>query len=102
MSGSPLNVSDLTALQIREHLLSGQETVEEFTVKLGQFVDAADANIHGDVFGGWIMAQVDIAGGVPAMCDGVTQGQPGMELSLFSRDVIAMAASTSIANTTRS
>ena len=39
-------VSELTALQIREHLLSGQETVEEFTVKLGQFVDAADANIH--------------------------------------------------------
>jgi phosphogluconate dehydratase len=31
------------------------------------------------------------AGGVPAMCDGVTQGQPGMELSLFSRDTIAMA-----------
>ena len=30
-----------------------------------------------------------VAGGVPAMCDGVTQGQPGMELSLFSRDVIA-------------
>jgi len=35
------------------------------------------------------MAQ--FAGGVPAMCDGVTQGQPGMELSLFSRDVIAMS-----------
>ena len=33
-----------------------------------------------------------VAGGVPAMCDGVTQGRPGMELSLFSRDVIAMAA----------
>ncbi|WP_118132838.1 phosphogluconate dehydratase [Oceanicella sp. SM1341] len=33
-----------------------------------------------------------VAGGVPAMCDGVTQGQPGMELSLFSRDVIALAA----------
>ena len=32
-----------------------------------------------------------VAAGVPAMCDGVTQGQPGMELSLFSRDVIAMA-----------
>lgn len=32
-----------------------------------------------------------VAGGVPAMCDGVTQGQPGMELSLFSRDVIAAA-----------
>ncbi|MEZ5569971.1 MAG: phosphogluconate dehydratase [Halioglobus sp.] len=34
-----------------------------------------------------------VASGVPAMCDGVTQGQPGMELSLFSRDVIAMATS---------
>ncbi|MBO9193092.1 phosphogluconate dehydratase [Rhizobium sp. 16-449-1b] len=33
-----------------------------------------------------------VAGAVPAMCDGVTQGQPGMELSLFSRDLIAMAA----------
>ncbi|MBB4348634.1 MULTISPECIES: phosphogluconate dehydratase [Rhizobiaceae] len=33
-----------------------------------------------------------VAGAVPAMCDGVTQGQPGMELSLFSRDTIAMAA----------
>ncbi|MEE3025879.1 MAG: dihydroxy-acid dehydratase, partial [Pseudomonadota bacterium] len=32
-----------------------------------------------------------VAGGVPAMCDGVTQGRPGMELSLMSRDVIAMA-----------
>ena len=36
-------------------------------------------------------AVCQMAGGVPAMCDGVTQGQPGMELSLFSRDVIAMA-----------
>ena len=35
-------------------------------------------------------AVAQFAGGVPAMCDGVTQGQPGMELSLFSRDVIAM------------
>ncbi|EWH12311.1 phosphogluconate dehydratase [Catenovulum agarivorans DS-2] len=33
-----------------------------------------------------------VAGGVPAMCDGVTQGQPGMDLSLLSRDVIAMAS----------
>jgi len=36
-------------------------------------------------------ATAQVAGGVPAMCDGVTQGQPGMELSLFSRDTIAMA-----------
>ncbi|SLN44062.1 Phosphogluconate dehydratase [Aquimixticola soesokkakensis] len=37
-------------------------------------------------------ATAQVAGGVPAMCDGVTQGQPGMELSLFSRDTIALAA----------
>lgn len=42
-------------------------------------------------------ATVQVAGGVPAMCDGVTQGLPGMELSLFSRDTIAM--STAIALT---
>jgi len=39
-----------------------------------------------------------VAGGVPAMCDGVTQGQPGMELSLFSRDVIAMSASVALSH----
>jgi len=39
-----------------------------------------------------------MAGGVPAMCDGVTQGQPGMELSLFSRDVIAMATGVSLSH----
>ena len=41
-----------------------------------------------------------VAGGVPAMCDGVTQGQPGMELSLFSRDVIALAASIALSHNT--
>ncbi|WP_258240437.1 phosphogluconate dehydratase [Pseudidiomarina homiensis] len=39
-----------------------------------------------------------VAGGVPAMCDGVTQGQPGMELSLISRDVIAMATAVSLSH----
>ena len=39
-----------------------------------------------------------VAGGVPAMCDGVTQGQVGMELSLFSRDVIAMAAGIALSH----
>jgi phosphogluconate dehydratase len=38
------------------------------------------------------------AGGVPAMCDGVTQGQPGMELSLFSRDVIALATAVALSH----
>ncbi|KIN70465.1 6-phosphogluconate dehydratase [Sulfitobacter noctilucae] len=39
-----------------------------------------------------------VAGGVPAMCDGVTQGEAGMELSLFSRDVIAMAAGVALSH----
>ncbi|GAB2589972.1 phosphogluconate dehydratase [Nitrincola alkalisediminis] len=39
-----------------------------------------------------------VAGGVPAMCDGVTQGQAGMELSLFSRDVIAMSAGIALSH----
>ena len=43
-------------------------------------------------------ATVQVAGGVPAMCDGVTQGQPGMELSLFSRDVIALAAGVAMSH----
>lgn len=41
-----------------------------------------------------------VAGGVPAMCDGVTQGEPGMELSLFSRDVIAMATAVAMSHNT--
>jgi phosphogluconate dehydratase len=41
-------------------------------------------------------ARAQFAGGVPAMCDGVTQGRPGMELSLFSRDVIAMATAVAL------
>ena len=43
-------------------------------------------------------ATAQVAGGVPAMCDGVTQGTPGMELSLFSRDVIAMSTAVSLSH----
>ncbi len=43
-------------------------------------------------------ATAQVAGGVPAMCDGVTQGQVGMELSLFSRDTIAMATAVSLSH----
>jgi phosphogluconate dehydratase len=50
----------------------------------------AEARKHG--------ATAQVAGGVPAMCDGVTQGTPGMELSLFSRDVIAMATAVSLSH----
>jgi len=59
-------------------LLSAHQPLERFPALLKQAAREAGA-----------VAQ--FAGGVPAMCDGVTQGQPGMELSLFSRDVIAMA-----------
>ncbi|MDH3647556.1 MAG: phosphogluconate dehydratase [Gammaproteobacteria bacterium] len=43
-------------------------------------------------------ATAQFAGGVPAMCDGVTQGQPGMELSLFSRDVITLATAVALSH----
>jgi len=43
-------------------------------------------------------ATAQVAGGVPAMCDGVTQGQVGMELSLLSREVIAMATAISLSH----
>nr|WP_315233070.1 phosphogluconate dehydratase [uncultured Albidiferax sp.] len=50
----------------------------------------AEARRHG--------ATAQVAGGVPAMCDGVTQGTAGMELSLFSRDVIAMATAVALSH----
>ena len=43
-------------------------------------------------------ATAQVAGGTPAMCDGVTQGQDGMELSLFSRDVIAMSTAVALSH----
>ena len=43
-------------------------------------------------------ATAQVAGGVPAMCDGVTQGTPGMELSLFTRDVIAMGTAVALSH----
>jgi phosphogluconate dehydratase len=43
-------------------------------------------------------AVAQVAGGVPAMCDGITQGYPGMELSLFSRDVVAMATAVGLSH----
>ena len=49
-----------------------------------------EARLHG--------ATAQVAGGVPAMCDGITQGQPGMELSLFSRDTIAMSTAVALSH----
>ena len=59
-------------------MLSAHKPFEDFPERIRQAARAVGATAQ-------------VAGGVPAMCDGVTQGRPGMELSLFSRDVIAMA-----------
>jgi phosphogluconate dehydratase len=66
-------------------MLSAHQPLERFPALIKQAVREA---------GG--VAQ--FAGGVPAMCDGVTQGQAGMELSLFSRDVIALAAAVALSH----
>jgi phosphogluconate dehydratase len=50
------------------------------------------------IFAREVGATAQVAGGVPAMCDGVTQGQPGMELSLFSRDVIALSTAIGLSH----
>ncbi|MBB6121622.1 phosphogluconate dehydratase [Nocardiopsis algeriensis] len=61
-----------------------------------QPLESYPAVIKAAVSGAGGVAQ--FAGGVPAMCDGVTQGRPGMELSLFSRDVIAMATAIALSH----
>ncbi|MFI6602621.1 phosphogluconate dehydratase [Nonomuraea sp. NPDC050536] len=66
-------------------MLSAHQPYETYPAELKQAVRRA---------GG--VAQV--AGGVPAMCDGITQGRPGMELSLYSRDVIAMATAIALSH----
>ncbi|WP_322865546.1 phosphogluconate dehydratase [Aquicoccus sp. G2-2] len=58
----------------------------------GEFPAAIKAAAHS------IGATAQVAGGVPAMCDGITQGAPGMELSLFSRDTIALAATIALSH----
>ena len=68
-------------------MLSAHQPFETFPAQI-----KAAARLYG--------ATAQVAGGVPAMCDGVTQGQPGMELSLFSRDTIALAAAVSLSHNT--
>jgi len=66
-------------------MLSAHQPFERFPSVIKEAVSEAGA-----------IAQ--FAGGVPAMCDGVTQGRPGMELSLFSRDVIALATAIALSH----
>jgi len=72
---------------------------------ISAYNDMLSAHQPLDAFPPWIKeealavgATAQFAGGVPAMCDGVTQGQAGMELSLFSRDVIAMSTAVALSH----
>ena len=78
-------VGNLGIITSYNDMLSAHQPFEAYPAMIKQAVAEA---------GG--IAQV--AGGVPAMCDGVTQGQSGMELSLFSRDVIAMSAAIGLSH----
>ncbi|NBV75395.1 MAG: phosphogluconate dehydratase [Methylococcaceae bacterium] len=80
--GAKANVAIISAYN---DMLSAHEPYKDYPALIKQAVRDA---------GG--VAQ--FAGGVPAMCDGVTQGQPGMELSLFSRDVIAMSTAIGLSH----
>ncbi|WP_458525363.1 phosphogluconate dehydratase [Onishia taeanensis] len=80
-----MNSANLGIISSYNDMLSAHQPLEFFpeTIK-----DAARA----------MGSTAQFAGGVPAMCDGVTQGQPGMELSLYSREVIAMAAAVGLSH----
>ena len=80
MSGSQPNVGIVTAYN---DMLSAHQPFERYP----EIVREAARSVN---------ATAQVAGGVPAMCDGVTQGRPGMELSLFSRDVIAMSTGVAL------
>jgi phosphogluconate dehydratase len=76
------NIGVITAYN---DMLSAHKTFEDYPHELRKY-----ATKHNAV--------VQVASGVPAMCDGVTQGQDGMELSLFSRDVIAMSTAIGLSH----
>jgi phosphogluconate dehydratase len=80
-SGFP-NIGVVTAYN---DMLSAHQPYEHYPVKIREWARACGATAQ-------------VAGGVPAMCDGVTQGRPGMELSLFSRDVIALATAVAFSH----
>ncbi|WP_375177320.1 phosphogluconate dehydratase [Marinobacter mobilis] len=80
-----MNQANLAIISSYNDLLSAHQPYERFP-------DLIREAAHG------MGAVAQFAGGTPAMCDGVTQGQPGMELSLFSRDVIAMSTAVAMSH----
>ena len=83
-TGSAGNLGIVTAYN---DMLSAHQPFERYPTLIRDAVRAAGGTAQ-------------VAGGVPAMCDGVTQGEAGMELSLFSRDVIAMATGIAMSHNT--
>jgi len=77
-----LNIGIVTAYN---DMLSAHQPYEGYPAQIRQAAHALGATAQ-------------VAGGVPAMCDGVTQGEPGMELSLFSRDTIAMGTAIALSH----
>jgi phosphogluconate dehydratase len=89
------------------HAFAGQTIADKLTAMGGQTPNVGIVTAYNDMLSAHqpferfpeviraavreVGATAQVAGGTPAMCDGVTQGRPGMELSLFSRDVIAMS-----------
>ncbi|MEQ6916137.1 phosphogluconate dehydratase [Halomonas aquatica] len=80
-----MNSANLGIISAYNDMLSAHQPLETFP----ETIKAAARDMG---------STAQFAGGVPAMCDGVTQGQPGMELSLFSRDVIAMATAVGLSH----
>ena len=82
MAGKALNIGIVTAYN---DMLSAHQPYGRYPEQI-------------KVFAREVGATAQVAGGVPAMCDGVTQGQSSMELSLFSRDVIAMSTAVALSH----
>jgi phosphogluconate dehydratase len=78
-------IPNLGIITAYNDMLSAHQVYENYPVAIKKY-----ANDFGAV--------AQVAGGVPAMCDGVTQGQPGMELSLYSRDVIALSSAIGLSH----
>ena len=80
-----MNASNIGIVTAYNDMLSAHQPYADYPEKIKQYVREMGCTAQ-------------VAGGVPAMCDGVTQGQPGMELSLFSRDVIAQATGIALSH----
>ena len=96
------------------HAFAGQTVADKLTAMGGQAPNLGIVTAYNDMLSAHqpferfpavireaareLGATAQVAGGTPAMCDGVTQGRPGMELSLFSRDVIAMSTGVALSH----